>query len=203
MEKHPEPERKFLVRSFSDESLTSKGAIWRKTTFLPSGNKAQVVRIRAEIAWPHFSIASEIELTPDPPRTPRENWHAFHDIKERNSEGDWQSQTEETKKLSPRNAWTIFDQLACPWITKVRYRIPHGEQVIELDIFTKPELRGLVIAEVELRSPEEKVSLPSWVHESVEVTEDARFQNVNLANITSLDELNLQEVWFGDERYRN
>lgn len=197
MEKHPEPERKFLVRSFSSKILTPERAMWRKTAFLPIEKIGRVERIRAEITWPNFSPAQVVECTPDPSRTPEEIWSAFRDTKERDSEGTWQSQTEDTKERSPKVAWDDFDLNIYPWITKVRYRIPHGEQVIELDIFTKPELRGLVIAEVELRNPKEKVSLPSWIEEYEEVTEDARFQNVNLANITSSDELNLQvqEVW--------
>ena len=191
--KHPEQERKFLVRSFSTESLMLKGAIWRKTAFLLS-EPSLVCRVRAEVTWPNFSPASVVERTLDPSRNPKEVWSAFRDTKERDAEGTWQSQTEETTPISIGRAWDDFDLNIYPWVTKVRYRIPHGEQTIELDIFTKPALWGLVIAEVELRSPEEKVSLPSWIHESVEVTEDARFQNVNLAALASLDKLELERI---------
>lgn len=167
--------------------------MWRKTAFLLS-EPSLVRRVRAEIAWPDFSPALVVECTPNPKEYPQSVWCAFRDIKERDKEGTWQSQTEKTTRISPKIAWDIFNQNIYPWITKVRYRIPHGKQTIELDIFTKPALRGLVIAEVELRNPKEKVSLPSWIEEYEEVTEDARFQNVNLATLHSIDELELERI---------
>jgi len=185
--KHPEPERKFLVRSFSKEILVPENAIWRKTAFLSPGTAEIVRRIRAEIAYPDFSPASDVALTPDPPQDLPEAWHAFHDTKER-PDGTWQSQTEETIEISVARAWEIFSY-GHPWVTKVRYPIPHGEHTLELDIFTKPVLRVFVIAEIELSDPKEQVSRPAWITDWVEVTEDPRFQNVNLANIKSSDEL--------------
>jgi len=186
--KHPEPERKFLVRSFSKEYLTLENAMWRKTAFLSPGTAEIVRRIRAEIAYPDFSPASDVALTSDPPRDLEGAWRAFYDTKERPL-GTWQSQIESSPiELPMARAWEIFSH-GHPWITKVRHAIPYGEYTVELDIFTKPVLRVLVIAEIELVDPDDQVSRPSWIADWVEVTEDPRFQNVNLANIDSSNEL--------------
>jgi CYTH domain-containing protein len=65
-------------------------------------------------------------------------------------------------------------------ITKHRHEIPFGPYLIELDVFHGP-LEGLIIAEVEFDSVEQArvFEPPEWFGE--EVTEDARYQNRNLA----------------------
>jgi adenylate cyclase len=62
-------------------------------------------------------------------------------------------------------------------IEKIRYRIPHAQHVWEVDEF-QGENWGLLIAEVEMKSPEEVVALPAWVGK--EVTGDPRYYNSNL-----------------------
>ncbi len=64
-----------------------------------------------------------------------------------------------------------------PLIEKRRTRIPLGEVVWEVDEFLG-ENQGLIIAEVELRDPEQPVALPAWI--GAEVTGDARYYNNNL-----------------------
>lgn len=64
-------------------------------------------------------------------------------------------------------------------IRKTRHVVPHGDQVIEIDVFDVPA--GLVVAEVELRSEDEPVQLPEWVGEHVDVTEDGAYLNASLA----------------------
>jgi CYTH domain-containing protein len=64
-------------------------------------------------------------------------------------------------------------------VRKVRQVIPHGEHVLELDVFEHPA--GLVLLEVELRSEDERVELPSWLGEWREVTGDPAYLNTNLA----------------------
>ncbi|RDJ08791.1 CYTH domain-containing protein [Rhizobium grahamii] len=63
-------------------------------------------------------------------------------------------------------------------IEKTRYRVPHGGFVWEVDVFAGQH-RGLVIAEVEMRSESDNPSLPSWVGR--EVTGDFRYSNQALA----------------------
>lgn len=63
-------------------------------------------------------------------------------------------------------------------IEKTRRRIPLGAHVWEIDEFGG-ENKGLVVAEVELSSPEQEVPLPPWV--GSEVSGDLRYCNSNLA----------------------
>jgi adenylate cyclase len=65
-----------------------------------------------------------------------------------------------------------------PLIEKTRYRLPLGGVVWEIDDF-HGQNQGLIIAEVELTSPDQVVHLPDWV--GTEVTHDLRYQNANLA----------------------
>jgi len=65
-----------------------------------------------------------------------------------------------------------------PLIEKRRYRIPYRGLIWEVDEF-EGENRGLVVAEVELKSQEQVLSIPEWVGQ--EVTQDARYFNDSLA----------------------
>ena len=64
-----------------------------------------------------------------------------------------------------------------PLIEKYRFRVLHGDMVWEIDEFIK-ENRGLVIAEIELKSERQKFARPEWL--GAEVTHDTRFYNSNL-----------------------
>ena len=64
-----------------------------------------------------------------------------------------------------------------PLIEKVRYRIPAGDVVWEIDEF-HGENAGLTVAEVELKLADQHVDLPPWAGQ--EVTGDARYYNANL-----------------------
>ena len=61
---------------------------------------------------------------------------------------------------------------------KTRYKIEHGGKIWELDIF-EGRHAGLILAEVELDSAEEKVELPEWI--GAEVSDDERYYNSRLA----------------------
>ena len=65
-----------------------------------------------------------------------------------------------------------------PLIEKTRHRVTVGGHVWEVDEF-HGDNDGLVVAEIELGSEDEAFARPEWV--SVEVTEDARYYNSNLA----------------------
>lgn len=65
-----------------------------------------------------------------------------------------------------------------PVIEKTRYRIPYKGRTWEVDVFHSDN-EGLVLAEVELDSPHDKVELPPWVE--AEVTGDPRYSNAKLA----------------------
>lgn len=65
-------------------------------------------------------------------------------------------------------------------IRKIRYKIPFKGLVWEVDEFLE-ENEGLIVAEVELSSPDIIPELPSWIGK--EVTTDARYTNAALARM--------------------
>ena len=66
-------------------------------------------------------------------------------------------------------------------LTKTRYRIPLPPYTVELDLF-HGAFEGLVLAEVEFPTVEEALAfeMPDWF--LLDVTEDGRFRNSNLAS---------------------
>ena len=66
-----------------------------------------------------------------------------------------------------------------PFIEKIRYRIPQGDLIWEIDEFSG-ENQGLIIAEVELQTEHQAIALPDWIGQ--EVTADPRYYNSNLVN---------------------
>jgi len=185
----PEIERKFLVRSLPEGLLKHKDSRFIKQWYLFFGTTVE--RIRTVIAFPYFIPRASPEISAEPSYG-RDGWRAFHDIKTRNSEEDWRSQKEETREIPMHVAIASLDG-DFAWVTKVRYRIPHGKQTIEIDVFTKPALSGLVMLEVELVTAGERIVFPEGF-DVVEVTKDPRFRNSNLAKLSSLKELRLEEI---------
>ncbi len=62
-------------------------------------------------------------------------------------------------------------------LTKVRYLVPIGDHVFEVDEFTG-RLHGLTVIEIELQSEDEVFPRPDWLGE--EVTYDPRYKNALL-----------------------
>ena len=71
-------------------------------------------------------------------------------------------------------------------IEKVRYRVPYGGLVYEIDIF--PFWDDQAYMEAEIESESQEISIPPFVKLIREVTDDKRFSNNALAH-TSLEEL--------------
>ena len=78
----------------------------------------------------------------------------------------------------------LFDQL---WpategkrLSKVRWKVAADAHVWEIDSFTD---RALVLAEVEMKSVDEKVAIPTWLAQHIvrDVTDEAEFTNWALA----------------------
>lgn len=63
-------------------------------------------------------------------------------------------------------------------IEKIRYEVTYLNQLFEIDIF-EGKNKGLIIAEIELESPHQKVVFPDWLGK--EVTGDVRFYNAYLS----------------------
>lgn len=64
-----------------------------------------------------------------------------------------------------------------PLIEKIRYRLPLGNLVWEIDEFSG-ENAGLIVAEVELISENQSIDKPDWLGK--EVSGDSRYYNANL-----------------------
>lgn len=64
-----------------------------------------------------------------------------------------------------------------PVIEKVRYLVPFGNHVWEVDEFSGDN-QGLLVAEIELSSPDEEFEKPEWLGD--EVSHDERYYNVCL-----------------------
>ncbi len=69
---------------------------------------------------------------------------------------------------------------AKPLLEKTRYCVIYDDVTWEIDVFAGPA-EGLVVAEVELSSVDQEVSMPEWI--GVEVTNDPRYRSssINLA----------------------
>lgn len=68
-------------------------------------------------------------------------------------------------------------------VDKTRYLVKSGKHVFEVDEFLGLN-NGLVVAEVELKSPEEKIIRPPWLGK--EVTGDPKYYNAQLSKIPYL-----------------
>ncbi len=64
-------------------------------------------------------------------------------------------------------------------IQKVRYCLPYGGHIIEIDIY--PFWRDRAILEIELGDENEAFAIPSFLEIIKEVSDDKRYKNTNLA----------------------
>ncbi|SHI44410.1 CYTH domain-containing protein [Flavobacterium terrae] len=64
-------------------------------------------------------------------------------------------------------------------IDKIRYEIPFGDHIYEVDIFNGDN-EGLIMAEIELQTEDETFKKPYWLGE--EITSDKRYYNAYLSN---------------------
>ena len=65
-------------------------------------------------------------------------------------------------------------------IEKTRHFVPVGAHTFEIDVF-EGENAGLVVAEVELGSPDEAFERPAWL--GAEVSHDIRYYNTSLIDL--------------------
>jgi CYTH domain-containing protein len=75
-------------------------------------------------------------------------------------------------------AQQLLDTFCDSIVSKIRYFIPHGNHLWEVDEFLEDN-EGLIVAEIELKAENESFSLPDWV--GVEVTSEKKYSNSNLA----------------------
>ena len=88
------------------------------------------------------------------------------------------SRPEWEKEISLQEAEDLFPLCKPGSVDKTRWIVPAGERYFEVDEF-HGENEGLVMAEIELGSPDEPFASPSWLGE--EVTDDKRYYNGYLA----------------------
>jgi len=103
--------------------------------------------------------------------------------------------TEQTIKLPKDMFEVLWAQTVGMRVEKTRYKIPHGKQTIELDIYDG-QLSGLVTAEVEFTGRQEEAEVkattfepPTWFGR--DVTKDRRYKNQNLAHGLPREPFNL------------
>lgn len=117
-------------------------------------------------------------LSTQPQRTVRvriADHHAWLTIKGENS-GALRSEFEYSIPLA--DARQMLDQLCeQPLIEKWRHQIMHQDHLWEIDEFCGVN-SGLIVAEIELKHPDEDFARPDWLGQ--EVTDDPRYFNANL-----------------------
>lgn len=85
------------------------------------------------------------------------------------------SRTEFEFEIPCDRAKELLDQVCeQPQIEKIRYRIPQGDVIWEVDEFLAGN-QGLILAEVELQDEAQQVVLPDWI--GTEVSGDRRYYN--------------------------
>ncbi len=88
------------------------------------------------------------------------------------------SRTEFEYTIPLVDAQLMIDELCVkPVIEKTRYIVKHIQHIWEIDVFSGDN-EGLIVAEIELSSPDEAFEKPSWLGK--EVSNDARYYNVCL-----------------------
>lgn len=88
------------------------------------------------------------------------------------------SRAEFEYEIPMEDANAMMDLAVYPPIIKTRYYAEVDGKTWEVDVF-EGENEGLVMAEIELKSEDEKFTLPDWAAE--EVTGDKRYYNAYLA----------------------
>lgn len=88
------------------------------------------------------------------------------------------SQSEFEYEIPLKDAQELFEICEKGLIEKTRYYIPHGEHTIELDVF-EGRHTGLILAEIELKSEDEKFDIPTWF--DIDVSQDPTYTNAGLS----------------------
>ncbi|MGZ3938730.1 MAG: CYTH domain-containing protein [Flavisolibacter sp.] len=90
------------------------------------------------------------------------------------------SRSEYEYRIPKQDAIEMLDQFCSSVVAKYRYMIPFGGKIWEVDEFMDDN-EGLIVAEIELGSEDEKFEKPEWVGE--EVTGIEKYYNANLSKL--------------------
>ena len=88
------------------------------------------------------------------------------------------SRMEWEKEIALEEAEQLLRLCEAGVIDKIRYEIPVGKHLYEVDVFSG-ENEGLILAEIELESENEAFEKPNWL--GMEVTNDNRYYNAYLS----------------------
>ena len=81
-------------------------------------------------------------------------------------------------KIPVADAVELLNDFTSSQIEKTRYNLHFEGKLWEVDVFAGDN-SGLITAEIELRSEDEKFTLPAWI--ATEVSDDKRYFNSNLS----------------------
>lgn len=76
-----------------------------------------------------------------------------------------------------KDAQKMIELLNLKSLSKTRYEISYGNHLWEIDIF-EGKLKGLILAEIELKSEHEDFDIPAWLGK--EVTDNPAYLNARL-----------------------
>ncbi len=144
-----EIERKFLVKDDSWKNNAGEGVLYKQAYLISNPDRS--VRIR------------------------RTGDGAFITIKGPTTTGG--SKLEYEYEIPVSDTDVLFTLCQDGSIEKTRYEVLVGDHTWEIDVFGGLN-EGLVVAEIELTSVDEKFEIPEWVGE--DVTEDRRYINSKL-----------------------
>ena len=88
------------------------------------------------------------------------------------------SRMEWEKEIDVKEAEQLLQLCESGVIDKIRYEIESGNHIIEVDVF-EGENKGLIMAEIELKSENESYEKPDWLGN--EVTGDIKYYNAYLS----------------------
>jgi adenylate cyclase len=117
-------------------------------------------------------------LLTDPEKTIRVRLTGHHGFLTIKGKTTGATRSEFEYEIPGEDAKKILETFSCAVVSKVRFEIIYHEKLWEIDEFLD-ENEGLIIAEIELKSEEEKIDFPEWIEK--EITGDARYYNASLA----------------------
>jgi adenylate cyclase len=145
-----EIERKFLVDHEKwGEVQKPEGTHYRQGYIL--SNKEQTVRVRVSDKKGYINLKSKVSEV---------------------------SRKEYEYEIPLEDGIEILNEFTKHGTEKTRYRIPFEGRTWEVDVFAGDN-KGLIVAELELKSENEEFGKPDWV--TTEVTNDGRYTNASLA----------------------
>lgn len=87
------------------------------------------------------------------------------------------TRTEYEYEIPVNEAEELLNQFAVSELSKIRYKIIFENKLWEVDEFLGDN-EGLIVAEIELLSEDERFSIPHWI--DIEVTSENKYYNSNL-----------------------